>query len=314
MNDGTWPSIANTIDLDGLGTRLKNGRSPPVTSSEMINFMLSSPGFWIAVVTVVAAVLLTILIRHRRYRTRTLAALAVEREDWVRQHPVVIASTVDPLKLANDFARDPILRVEGFLPFDILQSLRAEAESNIPRMTRTYIPTHKKGSTLSYENIHHHAHGCLGFYHSPEVQRWVSTVVGLPVQPTPDQDQSSLSVLCYNEAGDHIHWHYDHNFYRGRHFTVLVSLANQSACGGVSQSTLKRRLSGGDEQAFNTSPNSLVLFEGTRVLHRASPTAEGDLRIMLSMTFCTDPRIHWLKEFARRLKDTAFYGIRALWD
>ena len=276
--------------------------------------MFASPGFWIAVLAAVAAVLSTVLIRHRRHRTRTLAALAAERRDWVRHHPVVIASAADPAELARAFASDPILRVGGFLHPDALQSLRVEAESNIFRMTRSYIPTHKKGRTLSYENIHRHAHGCLGFYHSPEILRWVSTVVGLPVQPTPDQDQSSLSVLCYNEAGDHIHWHYDHNFYRGRHFTVLLSLANESANGGVSQSTLNRRLPGGDEQAFDTSPDSLVVFEGARVLHRASPTAEGDLRLMLSMTFCTDPRTHWLKEFARRVKDTAFYGIRALWD
>ena len=276
--------------------------------------MFASPGFWIAVLAIVVALLLAVLIRHRRHRTRLLAALAAERSDWIRQHPVVVASTADPGQLASDFARDPIVRVESFLPPAALQSLRAEAESNIPRMKRTFIPTHKKGNTLSYENIHRHAHGCLGFYHSPEIQRWVSTVVGMPVQPTPDQDQSSLSVLCYNEAGDHIHWHYDHNFYRGRHFTVLLSLANQSANGGVSQSTLKRKLSGGDEQAFNTSPNSLIVFEGARVLHRASPTADGDLRIMLSMTYCADSRTHWLKEFARRVKDTAFYGIRALWD
>jgi hypothetical protein len=35
---------------------------------------------------------------------------------------------------------------------------------------------------------------------------------------------------------------------------------------------------------------------------------------MLSMTFCTDPRIHPVKELARRVKDTAYYGPRALID
>lgn len=276
--------------------------------------MWASSGFWITMAAVVTVLPLAWLMQHRRQRTRTLAALAAEREDWVRHHPVVIATPADPAELATAFARDPLMRVGEFLHPEALAALRAEAESNIPRMTRTYIPTHKKGRTLSYENIHRHAHGCLGFYHSPEVQRWVSAVVGVLVQPTPDQDQSSLSVLCYNEAGDHIHWHYDHNFYRGRHFTVLLSLANQSAAGGVSQSTLMRKLPGVGEQPVDTSPNSLVVFEGTRVLHRASPTAPGDLRVMLSMTYCTDPRIHWLKEFARRVKDTAFYGLRALWD
>jgi hypothetical protein len=35
---------------------------------------------------------------------------------------------------------------------------------------------------------------------------------------------------------------------------------------------------------------------------------------MLSMTLCTDPRIHPLKELVRRVKDTAYYGLRALID
>jgi hypothetical protein len=32
------------------------------------------------------------------------------------------------------------------------------------------------------------------------------------------------------------------------------------------------------------------------------------------MTYCDDPRISRTKELARRAKDTAYYGIRALWD
>ena len=76
--------------------------------------MFASPGFWIAVLAAVAAVLSTVLIRHRRHRTRTLAALAAERRDWVRHHPVVIASAADPAELARAFASDPILRVGGF--------------------------------------------------------------------------------------------------------------------------------------------------------------------------------------------------------
>lgn len=32
------------------------------------------------------------------------------------------------------------------------------------------------------------------------------------------------------------------------------------------------------------------------------------------MTFATDPRTGVVKEVARRVKDTAFFGLRALWD
>ena len=101
--------------------------------------MFASFVFWIAVLAIVVALLLTVLIRHRRHRKRTLAALAAERSDWVRHHPVVIASIADPVELARAFARDPILRIEGFLQPGALQSLRAEAELSIPRMKRTYI-------------------------------------------------------------------------------------------------------------------------------------------------------------------------------
>ena len=269
---------------------------------------------WIVVpLTLFVSVPVTFLIRHRFHRSHVLSELAEGRSDWVLKHPIQIASTADRNELAKIFDRERLVRIDNFLAPEFLQQLRAEAESNIPRMVPSYIPTHKKGSTLSYENIHRYAHGCLGLYHSPELLEWVSTITGMAVDPTPDRDQSSLSVLCYKEAGDHINWHYDHNFYSGRHFTVLLSLVNESPSGETSQSNLMRKTPAGDE-TVDTSPNALVIFEGAKVLHRASPTAEGDLRIMLSMTYCADSRTNWLKEVARRVKDTAFYGFRALWD
>lgn len=271
---------------------------------------------WVSIVvalTLVGVVPLFILTRHRVRRTRTLSELASRRSEWTSKHPIEVISTANRKSLAETFARERIIRIDQFLSENFLRFLRKEAEENLSRMVPSYIPTHKKGHTLSYENIQRYAHGCLGLYHSPEILKWVSDIVGMEVEPTPDCDQSSLSILCYREAGDHINWHYDHNFYRGRHFTVLLSLVNESATGGLSQSSLMRRLPSGDE-TVNTSSNTLVIFEGSQVLHRASPTAEGDVRIMLSMTYSSDPRTGWLREFARRVKDTAFFGVRALWD
>ena len=265
------------------------------------------------ITAVVVALRSVIYVRHRIHRVRTLNRLAEQRAQWVGEYSFKIKAEGTPVELARRFGQDRLVRVEKFLSAPDLQRLRSEATANIPRMVSSYIPTHKKGHTLSYENIQHHAPTCVGLYHSDELREWVSAVTGTRVQPTPDQDQSSLSLLCYREAGDHINWHYDHNFYRGRHFTVLLSLANESLTGGISQSQLMRKTAGNEEKV-DTSANVLVLFEGAKVLHRASPTAKGDLRIMLSMTFCTDPRISPFKEVARRFKDTAFYGIRALWD
>jgi hypothetical protein len=57
----------------------------------------------------------------------------------------------------------------------------------------------------------------------------------------------------------------------------------------------------------------MIVFEGNKILHKVTPIREGERRVVLSMTFCTDPRNSLVQGIARRIKDTAFFGIRALW-
>jgi len=255
--------------------------------------------------------------RHRQRRDQMYSRLLAQPVGADSRAPIEIAageSSVDAHLYAAEFATARLLSVEEFVSPATLTRLRDEALAGIPFLEHTYIPLHKKGNTLSYEHILRQAPHLLDFYHDRAVQAWVSAVTGVAVQSTPVQDQSSLSVLCYKEAGDHIQWHYDHNFYRGRHFTVLLSLVNRSAAGSLSRSRLERQFPDGTVQSIAMPENTLVIFEGARIRHRATPTEAGDLRVILSMTYCTDPRISRLKELARRVKDVAFYGIRALWD
>jgi hypothetical protein len=137
--------------------------------------------------------------------------------------------------------------------------------------------------------------------------------VSVKVDPTPLHDQSSLSVLVYDRPGDHIGWHYDHNFYRGRHFTLLLPIVNTGRSeGGISHARLSAKIDGA-ECEIGTPPNTLVLFEGAKVLHKVSPILDGERRVVISMTYCTDARASGVQAVARRLKDTAFFGVRALW-
>ncbi|MGE0576930.1 2OG-Fe(II) oxygenase, partial [Reyranella sp.] len=147
----------------------------------------------------------------------------------------------------------------------------------------------------------------------PDLMRFISRVVGAAVAPTPINDQSSLSILHYDRPLDHIGWHHDHNFYRGRHFTALLTIFNEGGGkGGLSHAVLTARLDG-EAVAIPTEPNSLVLFEGALVRHKVTPLQAGERRVLLSMTCCTDPRARLWQGVARRIKDTAYYGVRALW-
>lgn len=67
------------------------------------------------------------------------------------------------------------------------------------------------------------------------------------------------------------------------------------------------------EVTIPTPPNTLIMFEGARVFHKVTRLAENELRIMLSMTFCTQPQTSVLKGALRRFKDIAYFGVRALW-
>lgn len=202
--------------------------------------------------------------------------------------------------------------MDNILPPDDFVRLVGEVE-DLVETERSYLPAHKKGGTVAYETLERQAPSLVDLYRSSELCSLVSDVVRLKVEATPLHDQSSCSVLFYEKPGDHIGWHYDHNFYRGRHFTVLVPMVNRGRePNGLSQARLMARQNGRD-QIIPTPPNSMIVFEGARVRHKVTPIGEGERRVIWSMTFCADPRNSALQGVARRVKDTAFFGFRALW-
>jgi hypothetical protein len=207
---------------------------------------------------------------------------------------------------------DRFVTLPDVLPAHTFAALKAEAE-RLVAPERSFVPAHKKGGTVAYENLITSSPAIVGLYHSQGFQDLISRITGVAVQPTPINDQSSLSVLFYDKPGDHIGWHYDYNFYRGRHFTVLLMMSNTGhAANGLSHGETRARV-GGEEIAVRAEPNTLTVFEGAQVLHKATPIEAGELRLVLSMTYCADPRSRWWQGVSRRIKDTAYFGIRALW-
>ncbi|MGE0629453.1 MAG: hypothetical protein AB7O43_16690 [Hyphomicrobiaceae bacterium] len=243
------------------------------------------------------------------YRSRLYRTLG-ERQQSIRDAGFTGTTTIAERNLPPFDERLAV--IQNPLPPDQFERLSAEINS-LQTTERNYVPTHKKGGTIAYETLCTKAPSVVAYYLSPELHDLLSRVVGVKVQPTPLHDQSSCSILFYERPGDHIGWHYDHNFYRGRHFTVLVPIVNRNADGsGLSAARLFTKI-GKEERQIPTPPNSLVVFEGAKVIHKATPIAEGERRVVLSMTFCTDPRNTLIQGIARRIKDTAFFGIRALW-
>jgi hypothetical protein len=247
----------------------------------------------------------------RRWRGRVYARLRGEQERLLGRVATGAEQWFTPPATVPFFSRR-LVSLGRLLPETILEHLRGVVASARTH-ERSYIPGHKQGGTIAYEHLHHLAPELVAFYQSQVLRDLVSAIVGVPVVPTPLHDQSSCSLLVYDRPRDHIGWHYDHNFYRGRHFTVLLCLVNEDRVhGGLSSAHLQARIDGKDE-VVPTPPNTLVVFEGAQVLHRVTGLGPEQIRIQLSMTFCTDPTAPWFKSLIRRGKDIAYFGIRALW-
>ena len=205
-----------------------------------------------------------------------------------------------------------IAAVPDFLAAEQLASLQREVQA-LSGAERSYVPNHKKGATVAYKTLIEYAPCVTAFYHSEAMAAYISSLTDVAVRPTPLHDQSSLSILIYERSGDHIGWHYDHNFYRGRHFTALLPVVNcGDAADGLSHARL-RAMIGDTEAELQTPPNTLIVFEGARVLHKATPLVAGERRVLISMTYCSDAHANLAQAVARRMKDTAYFGVRALW-
>jgi hypothetical protein len=245
-------------------------------------------------------------------RQRYYQHLAALQRQAMHQHTAACKFPGPAEHFVPSFA-DHLAVIPNFLPAETFAQLRDEIVS-FDQTERTYFPIHKQGGTVAYETLHQSAPKVVAFFNTAYLRDFISTIIGEKVYPTPIQDQSACSLLFYTKPGDHINWHYDHNFYNGRHFTVLLPIVNQ-------QNQAPDRLSAAQllvkhaeqEQAIASVPNTLIVFEGANVLHKVTRLGPDETRIMLSMTFATTPQASLVKAVARRFKDVAFFGIRALW-
>lgn len=231
----------------------------------------------------------------------------------------IVARYEQQLDFANSDASalptfdEKIISIPNFLPEQTFRVLR---ESAIKRheTQRSHLPTHKQGGTISYQELHTGAPEVIAFYQSAYLRDLCSRIIGERVAPTPINDPVSCAILIYDQPRDHINWHYDYNFYDGRHFTALLPIVNQHhGEERLSSANLvvKRR---GVEVVVPTAPNTFVLFEGHYVYHKVTRLGLDETRIVISMTFCTNPKASLVKNALRRVKDTAYFGVRALWS
>lgn len=203
--------------------------------------------------------------------------------------------------------------IEQFLPQEIIDQFMTEVETVRPKLNRNYLPTHKKGGSVSHYLLRESAPKILALYHSHAFIKWLSDIADAPLQICPDEDPHACALYFYTEAGDHIGWHYDTSYYNGARYTILLGLVDQS------MSRLECRLHTKEpgrevqELSLSTDPGRLIFFNGDKLHHAVTPSGEGEERIVLTLEYVTDPTMSTGKRWYSNLKDAfAYFGLQAL--
>ena len=136
---------------------------------------------------------------------------------------------IDILKLAESFrSQGDFLVVPDFVPAPLLQRLLAELPRLESAVHRNYIPRHKKGGSISRFELDRLAPSFGELYRQPALAEYLDRITGRKLLPCPPADPHTYALYYYTEEGDHIGWHYDSSYYRGKRFSVLIGLVDRS--------------------------------------------------------------------------------------
>ena len=113
---------------------------------------------------------------------------------------------------------------------------------------------------------------------------------------------TSCAILIYEKENDWINWHYDHNYYNGRFFTVLIPITNELTC-------TKFQFKNKDNEIISMDlTNNAICFEGNYLYHRASKLCKNQKRVILSCQYVTDNSMSFINKMRIKIKDFAYTG------
>ena len=217
---------------------------------------------------------------------------------------------VQPLR--REFAQQgAFLHMRDFLPAEITTQLIAAVESVKSSVHRNYLPGHKQGGSVSRHAIDALAPAIAEVYRSPALIDWLGQLAGEPLLVSPGQDPHAYALYFYTLAGDHIGWHYDTSYYRGRRYTLLLGIIDESSC--RLDYELHTREDGATvvPGSLQIPPGGMVFFDGDKLRHRITPLGAGEMRVSLTFEYITDPRMHPYLRLISNMKDAvAYFGFR----
>lgn len=209
------------------------------------------------------------------------------------------------------------LILDRFIPKKIIWPCLTEVELLRKNIFRNYVPGHKQGGSVSYYaiwNEFHESSAIISLYRSPALRRFLSQIVKEELLLCPESDPHSCALYYYTKPGDHIGFHYDTSYYKGKRYTVLMGLIERSEqCRLVAHMPKPGSEEEVSEQSVPLDPGSLVIFNGDKLWHAVTPLGFREERIVLTLQYVTNQEMGPLHRAFSNMKDVfGYFGPAAL--
>lgn len=216
----------------------------------------------------------------------------------------------DVHQLRNQYqCQHDLLVIEEFLPREWMnQHFLPSLAQCAPFIHRVNVRGFKKSGSVSYHCIRQHAPSLLQLYRSEPMKKFLEDIVGVSLCHCPETDPHAAALYYYTEPGDCIRLHYDKSFYKGKRFTVLLGLIQDSEHSklvcypGARKKHFKK-----NPVTIATHPGTLVVFNGDTLWHEVTPLGENEKRVILTMEYVTDTRISLFSKWISDSKDRFLY-------
>lgn len=206
--------------------------------------------------------------------------------------------------------------LDRFIPNEIVDRCLSEAEQLRSQINRNFVPGHKQGGSVSFYTILSRAPALLALYRSSALLMFLSQIVKESLMLCPENDPHSCALYYYTKPGDHIGFHYDTSYYKGKRYTVLIGLVERSQhCRLMARVHMGQAGHQVRETRIPMEPGSTVIFNGDKLWHAVTPLGNGEERIVLTLQYVTNQEIGPFKKLFSNLKDAvAYFGPAALWS
>ena len=179
-----------------------------------------------------------------------------------------------------------IIVIDDFLNNDYFEFLKNQFNGKKYKPINTLL---RKASGFDFFKLHESSEyfGFIELYYSNDFLDIIADILKKPVQRVPLSDRNAASLLLYTNPGDFVNWHIDRHNLNGERYVVLLTVVNENSTKNDLSQNEFHYMFNEQEYKMKMKPNSLVIFKGDEILHKASSIAENETRILLSMTLCT---------------------------